>query len=439
MSAVQPVVASAAEQAVIYRHRSTVAVVSLYLIVLSMILISGLPYFNQINKLIFALCSLIVVVVAVSGSRPIRLALPFMLATAWVIYAIVPSLLSQAPQVSLAKLFTVSLVLFMAVLCYNILLWQGRYKGLLWVFYLSVLMTSLVGFTTLSDIQLGENRIGQQHGRHTGTTSNANSYGVLLVFGCYAGIYLYFLEHRRWLKWAALGGLLVLCLGIVSTASRTALLGLLLLLFCSSLAFGVWSLRRPGRLLGFIAALVTLIAVFTVALITNPVAQKRYQQFLDVAEQGDLSERSAGSSLSGRASLIGITFNLVGDYPLGIGMDNMRLYAGVYAHSNPLELLATTGVPGIILYYAIYLSLLLGILRLPTRWTDPVERRLLIVFVVLLVFIDFVNVSYYRKEVWLLIAVVAAITELKRREARFNIYQWQQQQLQGKQSSQKRQ
>ena len=168
-------------------------------------------------------------------------------------------------------------------------------------------------------------------------------------------------------------------------------------------------------------------------------AQKRYQQFLDVAEQGDLSERSAGSSLSGRASLIGITFNLVGDYPLGIGMDNMRLYAGVYAHSNPLELLATTGVPGIILYYAIYLSLLLGILRLPTRWTDPVERRLLIVFVVLLVFIDFVNVSYYRKEVWLLIAVVAAITELKRREARFNIYQWQQQQLQGKQSSQKRQ
>ena len=333
-------------------------------------------------------------------------------------YALLPSIFSVDPQNSVFKVLTVSLVVLMSVMSYNVILWHGQYKLFLWAFVISAVVAYLVSFTSLAGLQLGDRIIGARLGRVTGTYTNANEFGIMLIQACFAIILLLLDAVKKKEKLILMGIFLILTVGVVSSGSRTAVLGLILLMLISSVAFNVWSLRNPGRMLGFVILAVLFVATIVVTTLSNPLVKARYDKFFNLLSSSEISQQSAGVSMSERTNLALMAWEAGVQTPFGIGLDNFRSIAGTYAHSNYFEIFASTGILGFFIYYSFYFALFIAAIKVPKRLVNRSVRKMLIYFPLIFMFLDMFSVSYYDKDIWLTISFVLAAIEINRKKAK---------------------
>lgn len=90
---------------------------------------------------------------------------------------------------------------------------------------------------------------------------------------------------------------------------------------------------------------------------------------------------------------------------IGIGIDNFKEVSGIsYSHNNYVEMLATLGLLGFILYYSIYFYLVRHLVRCKANLLD-------FIMVFSLLFMDLALVSYYMRFYWISLMYIILTTE----------------------------
>jgi len=108
------------------------------------------------------------------------------------------------------------------------------------------------------------------------------------------------------------------------------------------------------------------------------------------------------------------------DHPLfGIGIGNSReltvVYLGweTYLHNNFVELLASGGIVGFLLYYAMYLYLISVFWRCRKQYNE--EYAICLTLLLVLLVLDFGRVSYYTKTQYVFLMVMFLETDVLRK------------------------
>lgn len=213
-------------------------------------------------------------------------------------------------------------------------------------------------------------------------------------------------------------GILLPIVALVSTQSRTSfittifgLLGLLLLN----------SIKRKKVMNVLFKLIVSLLVVYAVyKLLLKVPALHGIMGRIESLEHLLFNENGADHSSILRQEMIEVGLRVFKDNPLGgIGIGNSHFYThyyltrNTYLHNNYVELLASVGIIGFILYYLIYARL---IIRLKKYSTNPDDINMMcIVLLASLLISDYGNVSYYFKEIYFFFIVCFVCTNISER------------------------
>jgi O-antigen ligase len=206
---------------------------------------------------------------------------------------------------------------------------------------------------------------------------------------------------------------------VIQTGSRMGILACITAAGAISLCFQA-SRKGLGRM-SVVLVLAGALVAGTAYLWGSSEFSERYSALQQSLETGDF--RAAGDlSLYGRAMLYKKAFELFLSSPLlGVGLDVFRTAGiefrtiGNNAHSNYMEILAGTGLVGVLLYYAMYYFWWKRFLRARPLLKNPLIAPHLMVGIsvaaALLVF-DIAWVSYYEKLVMMVVAGLIAESTL---------------------------
>jgi O-antigen ligase len=130
-----------------------------------------------------------------------------------------------------------------------------------------------------------------------------------------------------------------------------------------------------------------------------------------------VSGGQADSSTSERMKLLKMAIQLFKENPFfGTGLDTMRvlLFDGLFAHNTYIELLATLGPIGFMLYYSIHILIVRNIFLVDDIWL----KFYLLVFMGVIFLGDFAGVNYYSKYVLIILLLFNHLAEenIKKRE-----------------------
>ena len=239
---------------------------------------------------------------------------------------------------------------------------------------------------------------------------NSNVVGVLCAMSLVVNLY-YILKDKRAYWWS-----LFLIPGIIllsATGSRQALAvmagGVVLLVFLF-LVRG----KSPAEIVLMFALGVALLAVLLLVLSKVSAFSGIYKRILSLvaAVTGvGKTDRSATT----RLALIDVGMYQLKRTPiLGIGMGSGHLAAwkylsrGYYLHNNFAEILAGGGLTGFLIYYSIYVYIFACFIRFRRCATQ--ETLACATLLVMLLVVDYANVTYYSKETYfyLMIGVLEA-------------------------------
>lgn len=212
--------------------------------------------------------------------------------------------------------------------------------------------------------QRGNELVGS---RAESLSGNANSLGMLCFYGIAALVSFWGQARSRIIKLSLLACVPPLLAGILFSASRKSFL----LVFVFLLAWGWLCFRKTFRrnlrvILGFMALGVVSYFVVTMVL-ENTLLGQRLRQ---TEQQSDTSTVTR-IDLSREAAAFFLSSPLAG---IGLGQMFRRSVYALYAHSEYMEVLATTGAVGAALYFSIYLLLWRRLGRLRTTSPDGSER-----------------------------------------------------------------
>ena len=222
--------------------------------------------------------------------------------------------------------------------------------------------------------------------RIEGLAGNANGFANIARIGILAGLFLMTKESGKILKLTILGSIALFIYGIFLSASRGNFLnlGVIILLF---LIFkyihkkgGIFIVL--GIILGFIYGAYYVITEY---LLTSNVINR----FLNLDP-----ERLADSEP--RIELYIKGWKMFLSNPLfGVGMNQFTFYSGKHgAHSDWMDLLATRGIVGFILYLMIYILLWRRFSRLKKRFKNTYIHHQMIIFQLTLISQLLVSFTY---------------------------------------------
>jgi O-antigen ligase len=248
-------------------------------------------------------------------------------------------------------------------------------------------------------------------------TGDANYYTVSAVL-CVPLALCFARDTTRphWERWFSSGCLIIILAAITAAASRGGFLGLL-----AGLLVALWSSRRRWR---NILVIVLLISAFMLIAPSSPL-----HRLLDPT-QGD-TEAEANRLSSWRASLTVFTENPL----LGVGLGNFKnaltvrdLIAQGYvflAHNTYLEIAVESGLPGVIVFVGLFVSLWRALTPLAHRtshhgiWTRDDQliciiatglRGGLLAYAVAAFFIT----AWWQRMLWIVIGLALAVLRLRR-------------------------
>ncbi|MEM9603914.1 MAG: O-antigen ligase family protein [Pseudomonadota bacterium] len=400
--------------------------------VLSTMLLAELPGGNLANYGVTGLFMFTVVTVGLFARKSIWVGAEWMLLMAWLLYAVVPAMLSQDVESSMFKVLTVLQLAVWALAIQQSILWRMGATAPLLMYGAAVTVAYAVSFAGIG-VGVVEGS-PDATGRVASTLVNANTFGAAAVMGLSLCLLAASgpLGPKAWLIQVVMA--LALVVAVVNSGSRTALVGMLFLLLGASWAFQFWRLKQfvrmfPSFLMIVVVASATYFVVKDMPVFADRVDSvfsledsnsmvSRLWDFIGVVGAGSLSAEEGGESMSQRFELVLVGLDLLLQSNLvGIGPDNFRSLIGAYSHSNVIEILVATGVVGILLYYSIYVALVwrcASILRV-----DRSHRvaRMALVALATLSLMDIQHVSYDTKQGWLFLAILIGTVEVARRRA----------------------
>jgi O-antigen ligase len=404
--------------------------------IVTTILFSEMVGANKVNFLVTAVFVCLAAFVIINEKKPVAIRPELVIFAVFIVYAIVPSLMAVDTGAALTRVIVLLQLLLLVLLATNVMVWQGStyifalaYVGAAVLSY-SASLTGF-GFGLIDTVQLQELNAED---RVTGTVSNANKFGTLMVQAQLAALIASMQTNRRIVKVGLAFAFVLFTVAIVNSGSRTALVGMLVM-FCGLFwVFRLWRIRNFLIASVFLSVLVVGLLGSYVALKDDGQVRARVESFLSnehligryknlialFSTKGDLGALpSSEGSIHGRMELARTAVKVVVyDEPFGMGLDNFSTITGAYAHSNYLEILATTGWIGLVLYVAIYLSVLVRSRQLfpAARGQDLLLLRTLILGVGVLMVMDLASCRYYQKPYWLLLAIVIGTLEIQRRK-----------------------
>lgn len=211
---------------------------------------------------------------------------------------------------------------------------------------------------------------------------SANALGFSSVLGVFGALALVPETRRLWARIAITAGGLLAVYAVLLSASRTAFLALIVI----AILWPTLCLASTGRfkLTALVGAVFMLLLLFVA-----------YQYILKETYMGVRFTRATemeDNSTQVRLNLIRIGLQIFANSPLvgcGLGEFGVVSGTGFYAHNEFVEIAATTGLPGLVLYYSVYivawrrLSRSLRLLRDPlTRYRINIARMALLILVI---------------------------------------------------------
>lgn len=181
-----------------------------------------------------------------------------------------------------------------------------------------------------------------------GRIASANTYGFNCFLGLLSVLALFGETKKTWVRGVLFCAGMLALFGVVLSASRSAFVA-------SSLLVALWAplcllgsaRQKIAALLGAVIVLYAGQWVFQ-AIVQNTYMGTRFTQAVNLED---------GSTVS-RLEFVGIGGQLFLENPIfgcGIGQFGVASGTGYYAHNEVVEIAATTGLPGLILYYSAFI------------------------------------------------------------------------------------
>ena len=260
----------------------------------------------------------------------------------------------------------------------------------------------------------GLSRLEGEEERIQGFTHNANTLGFLMVWAMLAVFTFWKQKQGKTHLIVLVGTFLILPLlsyGMLASGSRKSLVG-----FTFVLAVWLWYALSPrGKAKSFtwkIAVVAVILAVsgpLSVFVLNNTLAGRRMMEKLSGGQTVVSAEYT-------RYEMYMEGIRMTKNSPIvGVGMNQYRHYSkfGKYSHSNYIEPLATTGIPGFILFQGIFFIPLFRAWRLTKIVDDASLVYKLKIFVILcisILLIGFGAPFYTETPIMALLAMVSAYT-----------------------------
>lgn len=270
-----------------------------------------------------------------------------------------------------------------------------------------------IGIISLGSVVTGDFRRAVAEGQQLeGELSmNANTFGISVTLGMVILLYFFRVVRSLLVKVGILAVLFACVLLVIASGSRKSFVVIgPMLLSWFYFSYRKEFFKKPHVAL---AAMLLLIGFGAFALYQarDTVLFERLVSFKETLQGGG----SEGSTLS-RITMIKEGIQMTLSHPLlGIGVNHFPIYSSTekYAHNNYVEIFATTGMLGGILFHMIYLKIILRLIRLSRLSLSHNQRELLTLgkcFMIMLLFFDLFIVSYTTKPIWILLAIIIGFT-----------------------------
>lgn len=318
------------------------------------------------------------------------------------LFCLASSLWAQSPELSMSKgidIIEIFVIMCIISICYprqdSV---EAILKAVMVGYYIVVFYEILFyGWSYFITVMQDSVRVSSDY-------LNANVLGMCAAVAIFINLYL--LIAKKLPVWT-IALMVVSVVVIFASGSRKALVVLFLGIFLYWLFYSLRKRQRVRSLLRFLIALPILVLILY-RLLQLPMfagLMERMEGLLNVIRGGTV-EKSAML----RMSLVDLGIKLFRQHPLlGIGIDNTRLFTfavtgeSYYLHNNYMEILASGGIVGFVLYYWIYVRLLVTFIR-RRKLDDRLFCACFALFIVLMV-MDYGMVTYYDKTTYIYIFV----------------------------------
>jgi O-antigen ligase len=367
--------------------------------IVAAISVAGLPGFHLYVKIFGGLCAAGFCIMAVQ--RRIVFPLEILSLFIFIMWSVVGGLTAQSTYLYYLKFFSMVQIFGLTLIMANMSDSTRAARVLLWAVLIGCVLVAVSGYAS-GEFQRAQEDDGD---RVAGFSLNSNLFSIVMV--CMLFLCMYFFKSIKHVVMKALfiAAMLLVSLLVIASGSRTGFISMILAyLSWFMISYGREISKRP---LFFVSMLLLMIAliVFGVVMSGGTTLQERMEgaQVILKGGAGDQSSRT-------RLHLMLDGVKIITSNPIvGIGLDNFVVYKGWVSHSNSIEIFATTGIPGGLLYYTIFFILLRRLWRIrrnvyETEDLDFVNLALSFLFVHLIT--DIVNISYYSKIHWILIGIL---------------------------------
>jgi O-antigen ligase len=218
---------------------------------------------------------------------------------------------------------------------------------------------------------------------------NANRAGTIFAVAAYFAMYLWYSKKKiSYAIWY-----LISFAGVLISGSKTSMLS------CSIMCVGFivikdrkkWNVTIKNILIITIIAIVVFLMIMKIPILYNIIGE-RIAAFMETFS----GENDTDKSTLQRMYLIRKGMEVFKQRPLiGVGIDNFRYFNNLhtYAHSNIVELLASVGLIGCILFYRLY-YIIIREMHYNGSLTDE-DKAFVIAYLLEVIIINFSNVYYY--------------------------------------------
>jgi len=324
-------------------------------------------------------------------------------------WATIGVFVARSPVLFWTKMFTLFQIwVLLVIVCGQA---SGRRELSLSLFALLV-GAAIVGTASVATGSYRE--VAERGERLAALGTNANGFGRIMIYATVSLMYFWMMPARLGrVKYLLLGvPMFLAAVGCVLSGSRFSVLGLALLYLLWAWFCYRRSAAHQGRILLAVVLGLTIGGYAFVSYAAKAHVGRRF-----VAAWETIGGRRADSGTLTRMELYRFGLDLTLRNPfVGVGLDNFRVHTGhLPAHSEWIEIPATTGLPGAAAYFAIYAVLWFRTGRIRRDGSDPVAGRvagLTRAVVLTLLFLGLGATNYFSKEAWILLGSFIGYTNV---------------------------
>lgn len=331
----------------------------------------------------------------------------------WSLFALGVSLLAVDMNLAVRKWLTIVSVGGVAWAVSNAVVWAGSVRPWAWAYMLSAVAAYVCNYLPIESYVVGDYQT-EVLGRYAGTLGNANAFGRAMVQAFFVGLALLHFHSRGYQAFFAILVMGVLGLATIESSSRTALLGLGVGVITFYGSIRIKHLITPLNVTGLCVVVGGIVAVFLYFpkhFVTSIERMKLFFSFLGLTP----SIRTSEQSIDHRVELATRAFEVWQEHPVGVGLDNFRTYVGTYAHSNFLEILVSTGLIGLFIYYCPFIVFYVRELARRRQIDGQPWFLFCTGAIVAIGAMDTFNVSYYSKTFWLFVGILTGMSICRHR------------------------